>query len=74
MKRGYNYAQKNNVTPLKKFVGKAGSTRVPRGAAQITLVQVLLVGILSFIIGALAVLTMVSPEVVRRVQSKEAWA
>lgn len=74
MKRGYQYAQRNKVTPLTKFVGKASSTGKPRSTTQITAVQLALVGILSFIIGVLAVLTVVSPEVVRRVQSKEAWA
>lgn len=74
MKRGYQYAQQNKVEPLKKFVGKAAQRGKLRSATQITVVQLALVGLLSFIIGVLAVLTVVSPEVVRRVQSKEAWA
>jgi hypothetical protein len=74
MKRGYQYAQHNKVAPLQKFIGKATPTGKLRSATQITVVQLALVGILSFIIGVLAVLTVVSPEVVRRVQSKDAWA
>jgi hypothetical protein len=74
MKRGLQYANQNKVEPLEKFIGKAAPTGKLRTTTQITLVQLALVGILSFIIGVLAVLTVVSPEVVRRVQSKESWA
>ena len=73
MLRGYNYAQEHNVAPLKKFVGKAAPTRPTRPPTQITVVQLLLVGILSALIGALVTITILSPEMLRRIQNKEAW-
>ncbi|KAF2713458.1 hypothetical protein K504DRAFT_368934 [Pleomassaria siparia CBS 279.74] len=74
MKRGYDYARQNKIVPLKKFIGKAAPKGVMRSTTQISAVQLLLVGLLSLAIGVLATLTLVSPEIVRRVQSKEAWA
>lgn len=53
MKRGYEYAQKNKVQPLKKMVGKAGE-RVQRGMARrwtFELWHVVLIFILGLVVG-----------------------
>ena len=70
MKRGYDYAQKNNVAPLKKMVGK-WAPKAPRTAYAISPVHLFLVGLLSFVIGVTLTLTLASPETVRRIQHKE---
>jgi hypothetical protein len=72
MKRGYDYAQKNSVVPLKKFVGQAAQ-KAPRRSNAITPIQLVLVAILSLIIGIAATLTMVPPDLVRKIQHKEAF-
>lgn len=72
MKRGYEYAQKNNVEPLKKWVGKWAPTEFgPRPAQQITLVHLLAVAILSLVIGFTLAVTLTPPEFVKKVQHKE---
>lgn len=70
MKRGYEYAKQHNVAPLKKFVGSA-APKTPRTANSITSVQVALVAILSLFIGFMVAVTVVPPEVVRKIQAKE---
>ncbi|KAF2676166.1 hypothetical protein K458DRAFT_447629 [Lentithecium fluviatile CBS 122367] len=70
MKRGYDFAQKNNVAPLKKMIGKYAPA-APRTTHQITPAHLILVAILSVIIGIAAAVTMVSPETVRRIQHKQ---
>lgn len=70
MKRGYEFAQKHQVAPLKKMVGKHAPTS-PRTAHQITALHLVLVGILCVVIGAAGAVTMVSPETVRSIQHKE---
>jgi hypothetical protein len=72
MKRGYEYAQKNQVAPLKKMVGKAAPTG-PRTAHhnEITVLHLVLVGILCVVIGAAGAVTMVSPETVKLIQHKQ---
>ncbi|KAF2279118.1 uncharacterized protein EI97DRAFT_394093 [Westerdykella ornata] len=72
MKRGYEFAQQHNVAPLKKFVGQAAPT-APRRSNAVSPVQLALVALLSFIIGAVLTLTVVPPEFVRRVQYKEVF-
>jgi hypothetical protein len=73
MKRGYEYAQKNAIAPMKKMVGKhAPDPKRPRRApSQITPLEVAFMAILCFVIGVVVTLTVVSPETVRKVQSKE---
>ena len=70
MKVGYDYARKHKVEPLKKFVGPLASKRIttPR---RIRPVDLALVGILSFVIGVVLALSLASPKLVRRIQSKE---
>lgn len=70
MKRGYEYAQKNNVAPLKKWVGK-WAPKAQRTANQIEPVHLALVGLLSFIIGVVLTLSTAPPEFVRSIQRKE---
>ncbi|PSN75632.1 hypothetical protein BS50DRAFT_541738 [Corynespora cassiicola Philippines] len=72
MKRGYEYAQRNQIAPLKKMVGKYAPD-APRTSNNITMVQLAGFVLLSFIIGVAATLTMVSPETVRKVQAKEGF-
>ncbi|KAF2743604.1 pyridoxamine phosphate oxidase family protein [Sporormia fimetaria CBS 119925] len=71
MKRGYEYAQKHQIEPLKKFVGKAAPKGPRRASGGVEPIQILLVALLSFVIGVVMTLTVVSPEFVRRVQNKE---
>lgn len=70
MKRGYNYAHKYKVAPLKKFVGQA-APKTPRTSNAIAPLQLVLAIVLSFFIGVILTLSMASPEVVRRIQHKE---
>jgi hypothetical protein len=70
MKRGYEFAQKNNVAPLKKMVGKY-APKAPRTAHQITPMHLLMVAILCVVIGVAGAVTMVSPETIRRIQQKQ---
>jgi heme/copper-type cytochrome/quinol oxidase subunit 2 len=70
MKRGYEFAQKNNVAPLKKMVGKF-APKAPRTAQQITPMHLILVAVLCIVIGVAGAVTMVSPETVRRIQHKQ---
>ena len=72
MKRGYEYAQKNNVKPLKKMVGK-WAPKAPRTANNISPIHLVLVALLSFIIGVTLTISIVSPEAVRRIQHKEGF-
>jgi hypothetical protein len=69
MKRGYEYAQKHNVAPLKKFVGKAAQAklRTPRAASPVQMFLAMLLGI---VIGAVLVVGMLEPELLRGVQEK----
>lgn len=72
MKRGYEYAQKNKVAPLKKWVGKwAPENFGPRAAQQISPIQLILVAVLSLIIGVTLAVTLTPPDFVRKVQHKE---
>ena len=72
MKRGYEFAQKNGVKPLKKWKGKwAPKVFGPRQVERILPVHLLAVAVLSLVIGALMALTLVPLEVVRKVQAKE---
>lgn len=73
MKRGYDFAQKNKVAPLKKWVGKWAPTEFgpPRSAQLVSPVHLLAVAVLGVIIGLTLAVTMVPPEIVRKVQHKE---
>ena len=72
MKRGYEFGQKNNVKPIKKWKGKwAPKEFGPRPTQQILAVHLFAVAILSLIIGVTMALTLASPEFVRKVQHKE---
>ncbi|OAF99988.1 uncharacterized protein CC84DRAFT_1155962 [Paraphaeosphaeria sporulosa] len=72
MKRGYEFAQKNNVAPLKKWVGKwAPRDFGPRPTQQVSPMHLILVAVLSLIIGFTLAVTMAPPDFVRKVQHKE---
>ncbi|KAF2635632.1 hypothetical protein P280DRAFT_473728 [Massarina eburnea CBS 473.64] len=75
MKRGYNYAQQKGIEPLKKMVGKyAPDPKRPRTAAagnNISLQELAIMALLCAFIGAVVALTVVRPETVRKIQSKE---
>lgn len=72
MKRGYEYAQQNDIAPLKKMIGKyAPSPKHPRTAEDISMVHVLAVGLLCLVIGAVLALSVVDPDTVRKLQRKE---
>jgi hypothetical protein len=72
MKRGYEYAQKHGVKPLKKFVGRAGERANGQGGQErITMVHLLLVFALGVIIGGAACASMVSPETLRALRERE---
>ncbi|KAH7127184.1 hypothetical protein B0J11DRAFT_549921 [Dendryphion nanum] len=75
MKRGVDFADKHGVAPLKKFVGGVGSNKRVRGGAreEITVLHLALVALLALVIGVVGTLTVVSPEVVGKVQRKEYW-
>ncbi len=72
MRRAVAFAEVYGVAPLKKMVGRAAKRRVAGGGGVTgsELGMVLLVAMVSLIIGVLGTLTMISPEVVRLVQSK----
>lgn len=70
MKRGYEFAQKNKIAPLKKWVGKNDCIQSP-SSLQITFRELFMVALLSFIIGVTLAVTMASPEFVKKVQHKE---
>lgn len=70
MKRGYEFAKQHNVAPLKKFVGKA-APQAPRTSTTISPIHLFLVALLSFVIGVAMTLSMVSLEIVKRIQNKE---
>ncbi|CAI6331642.1 unnamed protein product [Periconia digitata] len=73
MKRGYQYAQHNDIAPLKKMIGKyAPDPKNPRTVTEnASPIHVLMVGLLCFVIGVVLTLTMVDPEIIRKVQKKE---
>jgi hypothetical protein len=72
MKRGYEYAQQNNIAPLKKWVGKWAPREFgPRPAEQISPIHLVLVALLSLVIGFTLALTLTPPDIVRKVQHKE---
>jgi hypothetical protein len=72
MKRGYEFAKRNKVEPLKKMIGPY-APKVPRTADAITPIQVVLVALLSFVIGVALAVSIISPDVVRRIQAKEVF-
>ncbi|KAF2870388.1 hypothetical protein BDV95DRAFT_595895 [Massariosphaeria phaeospora] len=72
MKRGYDYAQKHGVAPLKKMIGPWAPT-APRTVKATPPMQVIMVAVLSFIIGIVLTLSVASPETVRRIQQKEGF-
>jgi hypothetical protein len=72
MRRGVEYARRHGVKPLKKFVGGA-APRGERRAGVVTEVQVVLVAVLCAVIGFVVAVTVVPPEVVRRIQAKEGF-
>lgn len=72
MKRGYEYAQKEGVKPLKKMVGRAGE-RAKRGLGpkeRITVVHLLMVLLLGVIIGGAASLSVVTPERLEKLRTE----
>lgn len=72
MKRGYDYAQKNKIAPLKKWVGKWAPTEFgPRSSQQISLSHLFAVAVLSLVIGFVMAITLTPPNFVRKVQHKE---
>jgi hypothetical protein len=66
MKRGYQFAQKNGVKPLKKMVGKAGekaeTNTISYGRERIGVVHLLLMLVLGLVIGGASALSFVTPE------------
>ncbi|KAF2729716.1 hypothetical protein EJ04DRAFT_501861 [Polyplosphaeria fusca] len=73
MKRGYEYAMKHNIAPLKKMIGPY-APKVPRTLKTITPTHLILAALLGIVIGAAMALSLVTPDTVRRIQSKEAAA
>ncbi|KAF2472526.1 uncharacterized protein BDR25DRAFT_283998 [Lindgomyces ingoldianus] len=72
MKRGYEYAHKHKVAPLKKMVGPY-APKAPRTMNTISAAHLVLVALLSFVIGVSMTITLASPEAVRRMQQKEGF-
>ncbi|KAF2117378.1 hypothetical protein BDV96DRAFT_644802 [Lophiotrema nucula] len=74
MKRGYEYAQKNGIAPLKKMIGPY-APKAPRTIKGVTVspIHLFLVALLSFIIGVVLTVSLAPPEVVRQIQYKEAF-
>ncbi|ORX94889.1 hypothetical protein BCR34DRAFT_620043 [Clohesyomyces aquaticus] len=70
MKRGFAYAQKHGVAPLKKMIGPY-APKAPRTLNTVSVMQLVMVGVLSFVIGVLMAVSLVQPEVIRRIQAKE---
>lgn len=74
MKRGYAFAKRNRVAPLKKWVGKWAPRERdfgPRSAQQVAPGQLFLVALLSLVIGVVLAVTLTPPEIVGKVQRKE---
>ncbi|KAH5627132.1 hypothetical protein HBI51_220440 [Parastagonospora nodorum] len=75
MKRGYEFAQRNGVKPLKKMVGRAGEV-AERNAGmygekeRVGMVHLLVVLVLGMVIGAAAVCSFLSPEGLKVLQAK----
>ena len=62
MRRGFEYAQKHDVKPLKKWVGAHAPDAPRRASSQIQLVHLLLVLLLGIVIGGALALSVVTPE------------
>ncbi|KAF1850062.1 uncharacterized protein K460DRAFT_360921 [Cucurbitaria berberidis CBS 394.84] len=69
MKRGYEYALKNKVQPLKKMVGPYAPS-APRSASRVEPVHLLLVLLLGIVIGGALALSVVTPERLQTLQKK----
>lgn len=69
MKRGYEFAQKNKVTPLKKMIGPYAPS-APRTASRIEPIHLLLVLFLGIVIGGAMALSVVTPERLQALQKK----
>lgn len=69
MKRGYEYAQRNGVKPLKKMVGRY-APRAPRRAERIQVVHLLVVLVLGMVIGGAMALSFVTPEKLQVLREK----
>ncbi|KAF2192866.1 pyridoxamine phosphate oxidase family protein [Zopfia rhizophila CBS 207.26] len=67
MKRGYEYAQKHKIAPLKKMVGPY-APKAPRTSDAMSPIYLVFVALLSFVMGAAITLTLVSPGIVQRIQ------
>ena len=72
MKRGYEFAKKNDVKPLKKMVGRAGE-RAQMGVAKerIEVVHLLMVLLLGIVIGGALSLSVVTPERLRALRGDQ---
>ncbi|KAL6709948.1 hypothetical protein ACN47E_000733 [Coniothyrium glycines] len=62
MRRGYEYAQRHNVEPLKKWIGKYALGASSKASSQIELVHLFLVLLLGIVIGGALALSVVTPE------------
>lgn len=75
MKRGYEFARRNGVKPLKKMVGRAGEV-AERNAGmysareRVGVVHLLMVLVLGMVIGVAAVCSFLSPEGLKLLQAK----
>ncbi|KAH7346048.1 hypothetical protein BKA66DRAFT_576667 [Pyrenochaeta sp. MPI-SDFR-AT-0127] len=69
MKRGYDFAQKNKVAPLKKMIGPYAPSS-PRTASRIEPIHLLLVLFLGIVIGGAMALSVVTPERLQALQRK----
>ncbi len=72
MKRGVDFARRNNVKPLVKMVGPYAPGR-PRTVTRVEVWHLLVGILLGVVIGAAGALSLVSPEVLGRVQRKEGF-
>jgi hypothetical protein len=69
MKRGYDFALRNGIKPLKKMVGPY-APRKARRASSVEPVHLLLVLLLGIVIGGAMSLSVVTPESVAAMQQK----
>jgi hypothetical protein len=75
MKRGYEFARKNGVKPLKKMVGRAGEVAERNAASYgvgetIGVLHLLLVLVLGVVIGGAMALSLITPERLKVLQAK----
>ena len=70
MRRGYEYAQKHGVKPLKKMVGPYAPGEGGRRDGRVEVLWLFVVLLLGIVIGGALALSVVTPERVRALQEK----